>query len=111
MNGVGTWRMGILYTHGNVVLLTITSIHELIITKCSMCNFYINQTSDVLPKEMVLLATINIFLTPGIQTPYNKSWLSKKDSLDLTSNFPAQETPVSVGASYRSFLLPAETDM
>lgn len=68
--------MGILYTHGKVVLLTITSIHELIITKCSMCNFFFNQTSEVLPKEMALLATINISLTPGLQTPPNKSALA-----------------------------------
>lgn len=73
MDGVPTGRMGILYTHGNVVLPTITSVHELITTKCSMLSFLFNQASEVSPKEMALIATVNISLTPGIQAPHNKS--------------------------------------
>lgn len=65
MGGVDTWRMRILYTHGNVILPTITSIHEFITTKCSVRSFLFNQASEVLPKETALLVTTNISLTPA----------------------------------------------
>lgn len=60
MDGVDAQGMGILYTHGNVRLPTVTATHELITTTCSMCSLLFNQAAEVLPKEMALLATISI---------------------------------------------------
>lgn len=76
MDGEDTWRMGILFTHGNAILPTSMPLRELITTKCSTCSFLFNQASEVLPKEPALLATTSISLTPGVQAPLTKRTLA-----------------------------------